>query len=171
MAYEDSGSSETLILMVTTTTRSVNSQAESWYLDSGCSNHITCHKEWLINFNAEKRSKVQFADNSTLKVEGTGDVVILRKDGSKAVIANVLFVPEMKCNLLSIGQLVQKGCTVVMGNYDKVELFDVNKNTILRSKISKNKTFQVNMKAVDVQCLSAIKKDDKSWLWHLSMVT
>jgi len=78
------------------------------------------------------------------------------------VIANVLFVPEMKCNLLSIGQLVQKGFTVVMGNYDKVELFDVNKNLILRSKISKNRTFQVNIKVVDAQCLSAIKKDDKS---------
>ena len=169
MAQEDydSDSSETLTLMVTTTAGSANSQEKSWYLDSGCSNHMTCHREWLINFDTEKKSKVRFADDSTLKVEGAGDVVILRKDGSKAMIANVLFVPEMKCNLLSIGQLVQKGFTVVMGNYDKVELFDVNKNLILRSKISKNRTFQVNMKVVDAQCLSAIKKDDKSWLWHL----
>ena len=166
MAQEDYDydSSETLTLMVTTTTRSVNSQEKSWYLDSGCSNHMTCHREWLINFDAEKKSKVTFADDNTLKVEGAEDVVILRIDGSKAVISNVLFVSEMKCNLLSIGQLVQKGFTVVMGNYGKIELFDVNKNLILRSKISKNRTFQVNMKAVDAQCLSAIKKDDKSWL-------
>jgi len=80
---------------------------------------------------------------------------------------NVLFVPEMKCNLLSIGQLVQKGFTIVMGNYEKVKCFDVNKNMILRSKISKNRTFQVNLKAVDAQCLFVVKKDDKSWLWHL----
>jgi len=111
---------------------------------------MTCYKEWLINFNAEKRSKVRFVDDNTLKVEKAGDVVILRKDGSKAVIANVLFVLKLKCNLLSIGQLVHKGFTTVMRNYDRVELFDVNKNLILRSKISKNRTFQVNMKAVDV---------------------
>jgi len=76
-----------------------------------------------------------------LKVEGAGDVVILRKYGSKVVIANVLFVPVLKCNLLNIGQLVQEGFIVVMGNCDRVELFDVNKNLILRSRISKNRTF------------------------------
>jgi len=54
MAQEDSDSLEPLTLMVTTTVGSANSQAESWYLDSGCSNQMTYHKEWLINFNAEK---------------------------------------------------------------------------------------------------------------------
>jgi len=38
-AHEDSDSSEPLTLIVTITTGSVNSQAESWYLDLGCSNH------------------------------------------------------------------------------------------------------------------------------------
>jgi len=27
---------------------------EYWYLDSGCSNHMTSHKEWLINFDSSK---------------------------------------------------------------------------------------------------------------------
>jgi len=165
MAKEDSDS-EPLILMVTTTAEDSNSKAESWYLDSGCSNHMTCHKEWLINFDAAKKSKVRFADDSYLEVEGSGDVVILRKNGSKAVISDVLFVPKMKCNLLSIGQLVQKGFTTVMGSYDKVEVFDAAKNLVLRSKLSKNRTFQVNIRVADVQCLSIVKSDSDSWLWH-----
>ncbi|XP_047168322.1 uncharacterized protein LOC124837082, partial [Vigna umbellata] len=132
---------EPLILMVTTYAENSNCQADLWYLDSGCSNHMTCHKEWLINFYATKKSKVKFANDNTLKVEGIEDVVIRRKNGSHAIIISVLFVPAMKCNLFNIGQLVQRGFTVVMRGYNRVELNDVNKNLILRCKISKNRTF------------------------------
>ncbi|XP_019435896.1 PREDICTED: uncharacterized protein LOC109342354 [Lupinus angustifolius] len=99
---------------------------ESWYLDSGCLNHMTSHKEWLIDFHSSRKSKVKFVDDSTLKVEGAGDVVILRNNGSKALISYVLFVPSMRYNLLSIGQLVQKGFRTMMGN-GQVEVFDGEK--------------------------------------------
>ena len=94
---------ELFILMVTITVEDSNSKVESWYLDLGCSNHMTCHKEWLINFDAAKKSKVRFANDSYLEVEVYGELVILRKNRSKAIISDVLFVPKMKCNLLSIG--------------------------------------------------------------------
>ena len=99
-------------------------------------------------------------------MEEIGDVVIVRQNGSKAVIISVLFVLEMKCNLLNIGQLVQKGFTVVVGHYDHIEVFDANKKLILRSKLSKNKTFQVNLEAVDVRCLAIVENNEESWLWH-----
>ena len=51
---------------------------KSWFLDARCSNHMTGHKEWLVNFDSSKKSKVKFADDSTLRVEGVGDVVIVR---------------------------------------------------------------------------------------------
>ncbi|XP_017420317.1 uncharacterized protein LOC108330340 [Vigna angularis] len=44
LAQEDSDS-EPLTLMVTTTTDNSHSFVKSWYLDSGCSNHMTCNKE------------------------------------------------------------------------------------------------------------------------------
>ncbi|XP_019451906.1 PREDICTED: uncharacterized protein LOC109354004 [Lupinus angustifolius] len=137
---------EPMTLMVTNPAE--DAHLESWYLDSGCSNHMTSHKEWLIDFDSSRRSKVKFADDSTLKVEGAGDVVIMRNNGSKALISDVLFIPGMRYNLLSIGQLVQKRFTTMMGN-GQVEVFDVKKRLILRSKLTKNRTFQVNIKAAN----------------------
>ncbi|XP_047150634.1 uncharacterized protein LOC124822650 [Vigna umbellata] len=102
IAQEDSNL-EPLTLMVTTSVEKSSSQNDLWYLDSGCSNYMTCHREWLINFDATKKRKVKFVDDSTFKVEGMRDVVIRRKNGLNATITNVLFVPTMKCNLLSIG--------------------------------------------------------------------
>ncbi|XP_019414644.1 PREDICTED: uncharacterized protein LOC109326413 [Lupinus angustifolius] len=106
-----------------------------------------------------------YLESCTLKVEGAGDVVIMRNNGSKALISDVLFVPGMKYNLLSIGKLIQKGFTTVMGNR-QVEVFDVEKRLILRSKLTKNMTFQVNIKAVNAQCLTTIEANEDSWLWH-----
>ncbi|KAJ1391134.1 hypothetical protein SESBI_36896 [Sesbania bispinosa] len=48
---------------------------------------MTGHKEWLVNFDESKRSKVRFAYNRTISAEGTGDVVIRRKDGKNALIS------------------------------------------------------------------------------------
>lgn len=57
--------------------------------------------------------------------------------------------------------MIQKGFTIVMGGFNKVELFDENRNLILRSKISKNQTFQISMEVVEnFQCMSAVKDEN-----------
>jgi hypothetical protein len=75
---------------------------EGWYLDTGCSNHMTSHREWLVNLNDSSKTKIRFADNRTIPAEGVGDVLIKGKKGNQALITGVLYVPAMKTNLLSI---------------------------------------------------------------------
>jgi hypothetical protein len=36
----------------------------------------------------------------------------------------------------------------------------------LKTPLAKNRTFQTNMKSVELNCLSAMVKDEDSWLWH-----
>jgi hypothetical protein len=48
------------------------------------------------------KNMVKFANNNTLAAEGVGDVLIMRKDGKMSIISNVLYIPDMKSNLLSI---------------------------------------------------------------------
>ncbi|KHN05194.1 hypothetical protein glysoja_042566, partial [Glycine soja] len=80
-----------------------------WYLDTGCSNHMTGHREWFVNIDDKVKSKIKFADNSSVTTEGIGKVMIQRKDGQHSFINDVLYVPNMKNNLLSLGQLLEKG--------------------------------------------------------------
>lgn len=65
LAKEDS-ESETLTLIVTTSSEDCNPMNKSWYMDSGCSNHMTCNREWLVILDESKKSRVKFADDSTL---------------------------------------------------------------------------------------------------------
>ncbi|RDX94666.1 putative mitochondrial protein, partial [Mucuna pruriens] len=63
---------------------------------------------------------VAFADNSP--VEGMGKVLIHRRDGHQSLIIDV-YVSQMKTNLLSVGQLLEKGYVMNMEhNMMKVSL-------------------------------------------------
>ncbi|CAF0874876.1 unnamed protein product [Brachionus calyciflorus] len=57
-------------------------------------------------------SKVKVGDGRDLEVMGIGNIKakINSKDGSKSItIENVLYVPELSVNLISIGKLSSKG--------------------------------------------------------------
>ena len=72
-----------------------NSHSEAWYLDIGCSNHMTGHKEWLGDFDENKRSKIRLADSRTLSAEGTRNILIQRKDRKKTKeICRKVFGPD-----------------------------------------------------------------------------
>lgn len=47
-------------------------------------------------------------------MQGAGKVLIKRKDGNQSFISDVLFVPCMKNNLLSLGQLLEKGYVLII---------------------------------------------------------
>ncbi|XP_019435863.1 PREDICTED: uncharacterized protein LOC109342308 [Lupinus angustifolius] len=130
---------ETPILLMMTTNQEIGS-GETWYIDSGCSNHMTGHRNWLVNFDSSKKSKVRFADNRVIQAEGTRDVTITKKDGGRAMITDVLFVPNMKNNLISLGQLLEKGFTVNMQD-GYLEIFDSTARKILRTQLTQNRTF------------------------------
>ena len=121
LAQDESDSeSDHVLLMVTI----ISGEDEScWYLDMGCSNHMTERREWLIDLDPSVRSSVKFADNSTITTEGVGKVMITQKDGKTAYMSDLLYVLNMKNNLLSLGQLLEKGYTVSM-QQNHIEVYD-----------------------------------------------
>lgn len=76
---------------------------DQWYLDLGCSSHMTGRNYWLINISPPSKNRVEFAKDNTISAEGINDVLISRKDGKRLVISNVLYILGMKGNLQSIG--------------------------------------------------------------------
>ncbi|WVZ02011.1 hypothetical protein V8G54_022817 [Vigna mungo] len=130
----------------------------SWYLDSACSNHMTGNRSWLIDLDTSVKSSVCFVDDSVIRAEGSGKVLITRKDGKPVYMHNVLYVPTMRSNLLSLGQLLEKGYTMSLQKRN-IEIDH-------QGAIARNRTFKVNLNAVEIQCLAAEGANEKEWLWH-----
>ncbi|KAK2426061.1 putative mitochondrial protein [Trifolium repens] len=167
VAENDNGSDpDPLLVQMMATTDDTFPKDDGWYLDTGCSTHMTGNKSWLINYDASKKSTIRFADSRTVQSEGIGDVLIKGKNGNQALITGVLYVPDMKSNLLSMGQLVEKGFSMTLGN-NEMKVFSNDKKLILCAPLSKSRTFQVQFTASDSHCLASEVIHDAAWLWHL----
>ncbi|XP_058734019.1 uncharacterized protein LOC131605710 [Vicia villosa] len=70
--------------------------SEEWYLDFGFSMHMTRRKEWFVKIHQAMKNKVKFADDTTFTADGTGDVLIMKRDGGHSLIKDVLQISRIK---------------------------------------------------------------------------
>ncbi|KAH0673675.1 hypothetical protein KY285_024807 [Solanum tuberosum] len=111
-----------------------------WYVDTGYSNHMT-----------------------GMNVMGKGNINFRTKNGSVEIISNVFYVPALKSNLLSAGQLLEKGYVITLRN-DTCEISDPSIGVVAFVKMSQNKLFP--LKIENVQSCYMAEMKNPSWLWH-----
>ena len=80
-----------------------------WYLDSGCSRHITGYRSLFKVFESKKGDNVTFGDGSKSQIKGKGIISLPRLSD----IANVLYVEGLRVNLLSISQIYDQDFMVL----------------------------------------------------------
>ncbi|KAF3685479.1 putative MYST-like histone acetyltransferase 1 [Capsicum annuum] len=80
-------------------TSSVSS--ESWLIDSGCTNHMTCDKYLFKDLSPTKVTKVRIGHGSYIPTKRIGTITIETQSGTK-IISDVLYVPDLDQNLLSV---------------------------------------------------------------------
>ena len=91
-------------------------QENTWYLDTGASNHMCGRRSLFVELNESVSGNVSFGDDTKISVKVKCNILIRAKDGSHQLIANVYYVPNMKSNILSLGQLLEKGYDIHMKN-------------------------------------------------------
>lgn len=92
------------------------------------------------------------------------DVSIKRKDGEISFIADVLYIPRMKCNLVNIGQFLEKNYKTILEN-KILKVYDADGKSILKTSIFKNRTFKIGLQVMEHRCLVTVGSRDE-WLWH-----
>ena len=109
--------------------------------------------------------KITFGDDSKISVQGKGKILICLKDGSHEFISNVYYVPTMKSNILSLGQLLEKGYNMQFIDCS-LSIRDEQNRLIAKLPMTKKRMFLLNIQSEAAKCLKACFKDP-SWLWHL----
>jgi hypothetical protein len=102
-------------LLMAQTEQGYEAREEVWYLDSGCSNHMVGNKDWLFDFDESFKDSVKLGNDSKMMVMGKGNLKLFI-NGKIHVISNVYYLPGLRTNLLSIGQMQQKNVTIVFKN-------------------------------------------------------
>lgn len=87
----------------------------SWCLDSGASSHLCKDVEKFTSLNKNKTEKLHMANNSSADITGEGSVKVeVEVFGATVNVSldDVSHVPDLRQNLLSVGQITDKGYEV-----------------------------------------------------------
>ncbi|GJX73849.1 retrovirus-related pol polyprotein from transposon TNT 1-94 [Tanacetum coccineum] len=133
-----------------------------WYLDSGCSKHMTGNRSKLKNFVEKFIGTVRFGNDHFGAIMGYGDYVI-----GDSVISRVYYVEGLGHNLFSVGQFCDSDLEVAFRKHSCF-VRDINGADLLKGSRRTNLyTISIDdmMKSSPICLLSKASKS-KSWLWH-----
>ncbi|KAI5443468.1 hypothetical protein KIW84_012204 [Lathyrus oleraceus] len=130
----------------------INTNDNVWYLDSRASNHMCGHKHLFKEMRKIEDGNVSFGDASKVKVEGKGTIRYLQKDGLIGSIQDVYYVPNLKTNILSLGQLTEKVYSILMKERI-LHLKDKLGHLIARVEMERNRMYKLNLINVREKCL------------------
>nr|DAD19456.1 TPA_asm: hypothetical protein HUJ06_020919 [Nelumbo nucifera] len=143
-----------------------------WFLDSGCSNHMTGDRQWFLHLDESFRQVVKLDNNTKMAVMGKGSIK-LRVNGTSQVITKVFYCPELKNNLLSIGQLQERNLAILI-QHGECKIYHHERGLIMQTQMSVNRMFillaeietQVDQAQVPVPTCFKITSEDQTDLWH-----
>lgn len=85
-----------------------------WYLDTGATNHMTGDKHCFVEIDYSICGKVKFGDGSVIDIQGIGSVMFQCKNGEHLTLTNVYYIPKLKSNIISLGQIDESGGRILI---------------------------------------------------------
>lgn len=88
---------------------------EDWYIDSGASVHMTANRDSLRDMRKHEIKEIVVANKTSMPVMCAGDTLLttcVNNDQFDIRVKNVLYIPNLTTNLLSVSQLIANGNTV-----------------------------------------------------------
>jgi hypothetical protein len=123
---------------------------EEWQLDLGASHHMCSHRNWLFSYQSVDEGVVFMGNGIPCKTVGVGSIRIMMFNGIVKELTDVIYVPDLKSNLISLGVLdshgykytgqggaltVSKGNLVVMKATKVDNLYKLEGSTELASEV------------------------------------
>uniref|UniRef100_A0A453T4W2 Integrase catalytic domain-containing protein n=1 Tax=Aegilops tauschii subsp. strangulata TaxID=200361 RepID=A0A453T4W2_AEGTS len=135
-----------------------------WYLDTGASNHMSGDRTQFSELSMTVGGTVRFGDGKTVPILRRGTVVFEAKSGEHKILTDVYYIPMLKTNIISLGQLEERGCKIVLED-GYLWGYGRQRNLMMRVKRSRNRMYVLNLDKAQPVCLLA-KFDETAWKWH-----
>lgn len=146
----------------------------TWIVDSGATQHMTPHKHAFDSYESISGRNVFMGDNGVVEVTGKGSIIVetnVEGQRRRIVVHDVLHVPKLHANLLSVGKLVSRGL-VVQFNTKGCAVRTREGELIATSSMDAN-LYRLELKVVsgaDVSCLAHTSANGPLMeLWHRRM--
>lgn len=141
-----------------------NDEDNIWYLDNGARNHMSGDRRYFSSIDETITGKVRFGDDSRIDIKGKGSIEFLDRNGEPRKILDIYYIPDLKSNIISLGQATESGCDIRMKD-EYLIMYDREGKLIAKAARSKNRLYKVRMKIK--KTMSLLTTETSSFLrWH-----
>lgn len=106
---------------------------DAWYIDSGCSNHMTYNKSLFSSLNYSPISQVELGNGTKADIVGRGTIklnIISHGKSVPCMLKNVYLVPGLGYQLLSVSSLATSGLSTI---FESKKCWIKRNNSVLAS--------------------------------------
>jgi hypothetical protein len=136
----------------------------SWFLDTGASNHMSGRRDIFSELDTGIGGSVKLGDGSTVDIQGRGTILFQCKNGEHLVLTEVYFIPRLRNNIVSIGQLdeIEYETRIRRG---VLELREPGGRLLARVPRTHGRLYILNLNLAHPVCL-AMHSGEEAWRWH-----
>eukprot|EP00253_Pinus_taeda_P007309 PITA_07309 len=149
---------------------SLASWKNDWLLDSGATCHMTHRKYFFEDFTHNVDGAVYFADQSKIKPSRLGTIRLKLPGLPDFLLDHVLYLPQLKRNLLSLVHIRQQGHSIHMFD-GKLEVRKSSDHSLVMRRIEEERLLKLQGTSAHAQHFSYISHHEEgtlpsSLLWH-----
>ena len=110
------------------------------------------------------KGRVRFGDGSTIPYEVKGNIYVTLKNGEILLIQNVLYLPDLNTNILSLRKLDDQGCKTSLSN-GFLTIHDRAGRLLTKTKKTSGNMYKMNID-INERCNLIKEEENEAWLWH-----
>lgn len=138
-----------------------------WFFDTGASSHMTGERHMFSTLDDSVHGTVKFGDGSMVAIRGRGSVVFRCQNSDQRALTNVFYIPSLRSNIISVGQLDEGGCAIGIES-GVMTIRDPARRVLARVKRSASRLY-TGVLSIDSPVCLLTQGDDVTWRWHARM--
>ncbi|WVZ62955.1 hypothetical protein U9M48_012643 [Paspalum notatum var. saurae] len=107
---------------------------------------------------------VKFGDNSLIDIAGQGTILFSCSNGGHRALTGVYYIPRLRSNIVSLGQLDECGCKVLIDD-GVLRIRDREQKLLAKVSRSRNRLYVMKLTIARPVCLAA-RHEEAAWRWH-----
>jgi hypothetical protein len=119
--------------------------SELWYVDTGASNHMSGCSRIFTELDFSVKGIVRFGDGSVVQICGRGTVLLSCPSGKQHVLKDVYFIPKLRSNIVSLGQLDEEGRKFELYK-GQLNIRDHSGELLVEAQRTKKRLYALNLK-------------------------
>lgn len=104
---------------------------------------------WHVTSRSSPRSidilgRVKFGDDSFVEIQGKGSLLFNGNGGVQKLLTDIYYVPNLKANIISLGQATEIGCEISMKR-DQLYPYDSHETLMFKVKRLMNRMYKIGI--------------------------